>query len=338
MRVVAALLLALVPSASASAAPSPARTVVTVSVAAGVAGLAQDGDRFAWSDSGGVIRFDRVEGGSRVRVVSDAGYHPCCEEFALAGDRALWIATHYGNDKYQALGTVSAVDRRPRFLEDIQSSIGFGDDITAVAGDGDLLVYSKVRIGVAGPCDGSPNECPDVIKGGAVWRVDDGRKVRVPRVPGVPLLAVAARRIGVVMPGKSTWASSLVQIRQVSNGMVVRSLRAQDDVQALAFSRDVAAMLSRTNTNRSMLEWFSVRSGKRLGAGLAPPRTVLRLSVSGRRVLYGGPRVLRVLDTRTGRATIIASGTSIEHFSIEGDRVMWVQTDARRSYIRMRTL
>ena len=336
MRVVVALLLALVPSASASAAPAPARTLATVGGV--VAGLAQDGGGFAWSDQGGVITFGRIDGGRRIRIVSDENFSPCCEQFVLAREGALWLATHYGHDKYQTLATLTAADRRARFLEATQSSTGFGDDITAVAGDGDVLVYSKVRLTVTPGC--ADAECTSVIKSGAVWRVVNGHKVRVPRVPGVPLLAAAGRRIAVLVPSRDTWRSSLVQIRQVSNGIVVRSLRARDHVHALAFAGDLVAVLSGQTTKRLMLEWFSVRTGKRLGAGLAPPRTVARLSVSGPRVLYGGPRVLRVLDMRTRRSTIVASGAAVEHFSIEGDRVMWVQADARepRSYIRMRML
>jgi hypothetical protein len=284
----------------------------------------------------------RVGGGAVTQFYDDLG-SPEVLPVALAGSRALWAFDKIGNNVEGFVHTGAAGGRGVRGLAYVMSgpaSDATGDVRGGVASDGkQTLVFSLLVAAVDDPttCDPEGYDCTIVYRGGGVWRVVRGRKVRVPNTPGSFLLAASGSRIALVVPGDSRHPGRSVQVRRVADGGLVAALSASAPVRAIGLSSSVVAVLVAGDAKGpKRIEWYEPDTGASLGALDLPSQAGSDLSLSGRRILFRVGRQLRLLDTRTGRTRTVAAPQRTPFSpSLEGKRLLWAENAARGSVVRM---
>jgi hypothetical protein len=331
------------------------RTLVVLPVR--ISDFAQDGDELTWM-SGRCAEyarppFDRITiravAGGRPQVLSQTvcgiWSEPDLTGVALAGSQTLfWWPVEGGNGTFYQLATEAPGDARAAKLGIFERGPGFGNEITGAGGAGDTLIYAVADWTTGNACISQPVPCVHSVAGGSVWRVADGKAVRVSGVPVPAALGVSADEIAVA-PAQRRWSGRDLPIPAAANGSVeirdarTGGLRARftphGRVLELAVAGDSAAVLVSDGSVRQ-IERYDARSG-RLLASAQVASSARDLDVAGGEVIF------RVADEiqlfAGGRVTTLghASGRPVG-LSIEGRRIAWAENVDGRGRIESITL
>ena len=260
-------------------------------------------------------------------------------QFALAAGRMLWNEMDVGNSTYNRILTASP-GRRSRQVAELVSdnSDSTGEHLGDAAGDGPTLVFSSVRVRVDPPtCDPGGGEiCGNVVEGGRVWRVVGARRVAVPNAPTSFLLAAWRGRIALVAADDvfaRRRAGRAVEVRHAVTGRLVSRSTPVGTVRALALAPRYVALLVAGPAGRR-IERRSAATGALLGT-TPVSRSVKRISASPSGVVFSVGRLIRIVDSRTGRPRTVATRRSTPvGVSIESNRVVWAERIGSQRLIR----
>ena len=317
-----ALVLLLAASAAPASNRAAAKPRVLVRQPTRVTGVAQSAGWIAWDAITPRYLIRRVTGGKVSQFYPGYG---TSNGFVLAGSRLLWVDEDIGNTVWDTVLTATAGDREASEAYQVgaDTSSGEGDHIGALAAGGGTLAFATVESAIVeSTCDSYGYNCQTAEQPGAVYRVVDGKAVRVPHVPGWHGLAAAAARIAVTTQG----STAVVQVRRVTDGAVVSTIDAGAQVEDMALGdhRLVLLVAGATTSAPRTIRWYDPGTGARLGQVTAPG--AVPLSLSGTRVVYPLRNGIRLLDTRTGKTRTIVNErhyrpTSV---SIVGNRIVWL--------------
>ena len=326
---------------AASAGASPVRPLVATRLT--VQALAQDGSRIAWmSGSCYTVRI-RSLATRRTAVAGNADATTCYSVepplLALAGRRALWVVSEAGNNIYADVVTGTARSRNRPVEQVVGASGGSdGDYVTNVAGDGPTLVYGVISMSFLDTCIDPGEPCEYFVTGGRVMRVVGSRAVRIPHLPPAVDVAVAGRRVAVLVAAHEATASGPVasgriELHDAVTGALVRSIQLNRTPSDLALGSRALAVVEEAKGELPTVTRFSLATGA-MTARVPLMRRPSDLSVSGRLVLFRVGRHIDVVEpTRnTFRTVALATSTPLG-LSFEGRRIVWAENGRRRSRI-----
>jgi hypothetical protein len=225
-----------------------------------------------------------------------------------------------------------------------------GTDLGPTAGAGTTFIYSTHDLTPDPDC--ASYEDADVTASRIV-RVTAGpsgfAKVVVPGVPGAPehfpwgrLLAYRGGLIAVVpLPngGPPSAQGDRVQIHDATTGALVSELLPMGTIRAVSLSSSVAAVLVTTDTGTKRIERYDIESGELIGA-VPVHRGVLRIDISGNRIVYRVRDRIRVMRADTGSIRTVArirpvfpGRNGIGPVQIEHDWVVWYLSGGGHSLI-----
>lgn len=322
--VVALLAVAALPAAAGTAAP---KTIVSFP---GVAyAFAHDDGRIAWIETTWELRLRTIGIGAQktIRYTNRAEerqeFGP--ERLALGGRRLVWLSSRGGFNVADRVYTATVDDPRPRQLERQVHLDGLdGGYVTGVAADASGIAYGVVEVTEIGPCP-----CQYKVTGGGVRLLEAGRKSDLAGAPPPYLVARSAGRVAVVPadPGPSPAAPPFphgpVEVRDAKTGAVVSTFSPPGTVWSIALSSRVAAVIAGRRIER-----YDVATGKLLGATAVSSKVARELDIAGGRIAFHDDRTVRLLDTASGRISVLATTAPWKPVAVSIDDriVVWVET------------
>lgn len=314
-----------------------------------VRGFAFDAGRVAWIDPVWFLHVRVLRTGVETRLVYTKQYEEIPDYsggavLELAQDRLWWLSRR-GEDStgdvaehvYEA--PVTAV--RGRRVATYENNTIEGGFVTGIGADRLGASYSFVQRETSDP-DLSP---PCSSTGGSKSLVG-GRWRRLAGVEPGLLMARAEGRLALAPTeaerscGQPAPAGT-VEVRNGATGSLVSTF-APGRIEAASMSATTVAVLAggsvgeRTVAGRShvpvvtgaRIERYDIASGRLVGSTPAPFQTVIDLDMDGDRVVFRTRYSVRVLDTRTGRVSTIASTSPWQPggVAIDGNTVAWVET------------
>lgn len=321
---VALLAVAALPAAASSPAP---RTLV--SLPGVVYAFAHDNGRIAWIETTWELRIRAVAGGAPKTIRYTNQYEERQESgpgrLALGGRRAVWLSSRGGFDIADRVYTATTAAPRPRLLEKQSHLDGHdGGYVTGIAGDASGFAYGVVEVTEIGPCP-----CKYKVTGGAARLVDAGTKRDLPGAPPPFLVARAGARVAVVpasvdpRPEAQPLPAARVEVRDAKTGAVVSTFSPSGPVRAITLSARVVAVLA-----GGRIERYDVATGNLVGATPVSAQVARELDIEGARIVFRDNRTIRLLDSASGRVSVLAKTTPWKPVavSIEGRTVVWVET------------
>ena len=330
-------------AAIATAAAAGGEPRVLVTERARIASVAQSADSLVWALEGAAVKVRHLSGG-RPASFSPMGAHGRIS-VAISGSDALWSSHSIGNEVQSFVETASRSTRRKRVVLDLfagMPSYESGRELGGIAAGGGTSLFSIVEMFVADPttCDSQGYSCTVVYRGGSTWRIDRGIKRRIGRIPGAFVAAAYGPLVALVVPGTSRQRGRVIEVRATADGRLIRSISASAGVRALAMSRFLlAAIVGEDDAAPKRLLWYDLQTGTAKGSIPLSRTASDELSTSRGRVVFREGKRIKALDSRTGRARVVRTSTAdIYSVSVNGDRLVWVETAAARSRILMQML
>jgi hypothetical protein len=243
---------------------------------------------------------------------------------ALAGTRALWAIVSESNTETDGVFVSAATDDpKERVACEFSLNGGTEDNYSPdlfSGGDGRTFVVAVNGEPLGGNCVGA--------------RIVDARG-RASQLPGLSgnqgatHIAVGGGRIAL-----SAWPFHSVQLRSARSGRVIGRIAVKGNVQAVALSRLMVAVLVDGNAGRR-IELFDARSKASRGAVDVPASTAAELSAAAANVVFRAGNSIYVLDgDRRAIRLIAVAGSTPLGLSIEGPRVAWVENGGNRGRIQ----
>jgi hypothetical protein len=322
---VACVVLLGVPRSGAEAAR--ARPVLLLSVPSRIYAFAADGGQMAWlrrTRLGCAVFFRSISGGptSNTPVRGVCPFDGTGRWLALGGRRAVWATATSGNNFTTSVETARHGDAQSTVLDRLEDDSGAGDDVRGTAGDGSTLVYAVRSI----ECTQLPSgvtTCAAVDAVSGVWRVVGHKAVRL-RAASVAAVAVSGKRLAIV-PAYADRLSQVVEVRSARTGALLTRVDTGRLIQSVALSGKVLVAATATSDYTDpRLQVFDPATGASLGSIQAPYGP--SLSATGRMIVMSTRKLIRLVDTRTGRITILASRQHpVAWVTAQGRRVFWVE-------------
>ena len=212
-----------------------------------------------------------------------------------------------------------------------------GDFLIDVVGDGPTLAYATLFVE---PNDWdacfpgySPREktCEFRVSKGTVKRVAGNKAVSIPGAPPSMAIAASSGRLAIV-PADLRWGHEFharvngpVEIRDANTGRLSRRIQPRGEVEAVALSEAVVAVLVRQGPTLR-LEVYDVRTGTRRSSVPVGAKAGPDLDAAGTVAVYSDQKAIRVLQAGKQTTSLVAIATS-EPFdlSIEGSRIAWAE-------------
>jgi hypothetical protein len=267
---------------------------------------------------------------------------------ALAGARVVfWHPVYYSGTGSVSIETRTAAvgGRLPAPLTQSGVRLAFrsGDGgALAVGADGD---GATLAIGV-GDASSTGDECYCKFRltGGGIYIVSGRTATKLAGVPVPAFVDVAGGRVAVVAAARSfagditfpvapAQRPAVVEIREATDGALVRRFPVSGVVVGLAFSRETVAVLVTDDGRKSVLQ-YDARTGARR-ARLVVPRGTTVLDVDGRTVVYRSGRDIYVAGPN--RPLRIRAAATPIGLSIDAGRVAWAENVGGRGRIRTLT-
>jgi hypothetical protein len=308
-----------------------------------IVAFAQDGDQIAWVSIPGAshrtcdgeVRI-RLLGKHQQKLVACAGRDDVdFGSFRLAGRRTLWKVAYCGNYCHQELVTASYSKRgneltAPELGWDYDW--GYGDYVTATAGDSSTLVYGVVYY--SGDCDVSSTETCTPTMSGYINRVTGASAVTIPGAPPPFMLAASGSRVAIVVAetavgnGMTSLPGSpaTVVVKDAVTGVDVGSFSPAGFPLAIAFAPSVVAVLEST-AGGTQIE-FRTPEGAILRT-VAVPSEATGLSTNDTRAVFRVGKSIWTVSVAAGASkTVVTAANTPIGLSIEGKRVAWAENVA----------
>lgn len=351
---------------AAVAGPRAATPQTAYSGQGRVAAVAQDGQLLAWLDGDGTgCNTVRVVGARGVTMTApqpasgsmtchwDVGSGKPWLALAAGASSVLWTLHEGGGAPLDYVMTASLGGPEVRVDRLSHASDGTGLWLGGVAGAGTTLVYSFVDVELVDKIAClSGGSCRKTIAGGGIRLVSNGRATPLPGSPPALELAAAAGRLAYV-PATSVnkkgapaaRAGAPVEVVDATTGDTCTTARPGGMPLAIALSRSVLAVLSRSNGHVRLWWYAIVQRGQagcepvapQLGSAAVPAGTTPELAVSNRLIVYRVARTLHGIRLPSGVARTLAR-TKVPplDFSLAGSRLAWAEN--RKATSRVRTL
>lgn len=336
-------LLALAAAFGAEAARHVTPTVTTIAQWKGtLAGLAQDQQSIAWcaGDAKGTqtIHLRRLPSGAGRTFPAVAGDRGYCDAFSTTVATARGSVAWGGYEEVRCSDThwsiYAAQPKGPRTVETAAPGcLAYGLNFIGLVSDGTSLLLATVRYeGDSDACE-IDDRCVYDVSGGGVFRITDGRPVRLAHVDPPGKIAAGAGRVALAQPAAGgpysaqsgaipvpgPAARGLITIKQTSTGALVSHVRALGDVTALALTQNYLVVLDGVQ-----FDWYDVQTGGHRGTTAGAIGTSPTIAAWGSRVVYVAGDELRLLDLETKNDTILWRGKAPPLWpSIVGSRVIW---------------
>jgi hypothetical protein len=338
-----------VPGAAASPTSTPApRTLLTTK--APIHGFAQDTGSIAWTDSHYFVHVWKLTAkhGTIVGAARDpGGIRFGVGPLALAGMRALWLASDHGNFLYTHVRTGSRIGRDDLWtaIVELGNGTGEGTFVTGMSGDGTTLVFGAV----GQRCDDEFN-CRRLDANGSV-ELATTDATEVPGLPAPVLLATSGGRIALVPAKTPRFFPDLGAPRAAeyapievydTDGHLISTVFPDGTPRSIALAWPKLAVLYEHTDGSREIQLYDARTGSYWisgGEGVFAnvPVTVTRVAVGTGGAVYSVGHAIYLLRTQPTRLVWRAKANPIG-LSIEGRRIAWVENAGKTARIRALTV